>query len=125
MHNTYFMLTLYAQAYTCLLHVLNFCGRHIARKFHSLKFFHANFLGVNCIKFNVHNISKMSIAFFGSNMLSCMHNLPSCMHNLPLYIHNMSYSNMHSKHVVMYAHITIMCIQYGSTCTAISGHLFS
>ena len=29
------------------------------------------------------------------------------------------HSDMHSKYAVMYAHITIMCIQNGSTCTAI------
>ena len=49
----------------------------------------------------------------------CMHNIASCMHNLPSYIHNMSYSDIHSRYVVMYAHITIMCIQYGNTCIAI------
>ena len=41
------------------------------------------------------------------------------MHNMLSSVHNMSYSGMHS--VIMYAHITIngiMCIQYGSTHTA-------
>jgi len=69
--------------------------------------------GVNCVKFNVHSISNMSIA---SNMPSCMHivyqarpislahwklcrekrerpswmhNLPSLMHNFPSWMHNL------------------------------------
>jgi len=54
--------------------------------------------GVNCVKFNVHNISNMSIAVSGSNV-------PSCTHNLPLFMHNLSYTSMKS---FMHAQLAII-----------------
>ena len=45
--------------------------------------------GVNCVKFNMHNISNMSIALIGQTMPTCMHNMPMFMHNMPMFTHNM------------------------------------
>ena len=41
------------------------------------------------VKFNMHKISNMSIAFIEQTMPTFMHNMPTCMHNMPMFIHNM------------------------------------
>ena len=40
-------------------------------------------------KFNMHNISNMSIAFISLSMASCKHNMPTCVH-MPSCKHNMA-----------------------------------
>ena len=45
--------------------------------------------GVICVKFNMHNISNMPIAFIELTMLTCMHNMSMFMHNMPVFMHNM------------------------------------
>jgi len=60
--------------------------------------------GVNCVRFNVHNFSTMSIA---SNMPPCIHNMPPCMHSLPSCMHNLSYTSMqfivHAQHAIFHS----------------------
>ena len=72
--------------------------------------------GVICVKFNMHNISNMSVAFIEQTMPTCMHNMPmfmhnmpSCKHNMPSCMHNMhlQYTNMHAQYNIMQAQHTI------------------
>ena len=45
--------------------------------------------GVIRVKFNMHNISNMSIAFIQLTMPTCMHNMSMFMHNMSMFMHNM------------------------------------
>ena len=42
------------------------------------------------VKFNMHNISNMSIAFIEQTMPTYMHNIATCVHNMPTYMHNIA-----------------------------------
>ena len=57
--------------------------------------------GVICVKFNMHNISNMSIAFIELTMPTCMHNMSMFMHNMPMFMHNMPMF-MHNMSVFMH-----------------------
>ena len=66
--------------------------------------------GVICLKFNMHNISNIPIAFIGQimptsrqNMPVCMHNMPTCKHYMPTCKHNMPTCKhyMHAQYIIM------------------------
>ena len=76
-------------------------------------------MGVICVKFNMHNISNISIAFIEQTMPTYMHNVPSCKHNISSYMHNMSYINMHLQYANMHAQNANMTHAH-STCQCTS-----
>ena len=89
------------------------------------------------VKFNMHNISNMSIAFIEQTMPTCsMHNIQhactkanvlaqhanihtqyadihaSCKHNMSLFMHNMSYISMYLQYANMHAQSIIVQAQH-------------
>ena len=79
------------------------------------------YMGVNYVKYNVHNISNKFITFFGSNLPSCMHNMPSCMHNLPSCSMNARYAIIHAQYAIMHAQYAIIHAQL-ATCSMLCHH---
>lgn len=75
--------------------------------------------GMICVKFNVHNISNISITFIGQIMTTsrqnipvCIHNMPICKQNMPSCKHNVSYISMYLQYVNMHAQDANMHAQY-------------